>query len=238
MRNFIWNREPQEAMDNPYEYEAQEQFCREADNLISSLRDHLTKEYKFKLEEKNLEKAIGMLTLNALDSAFEIINSLNQKKHRITAHLLRTIDESIDLAEFFNSKSPKAKKKLNQWYEDQIITHRDFRDYIEQTKGKQISEEHKNFYRTMSKFSHNTYNTLLYSYIKSADETIIHESIYKSGIAIPIQTIAMYHAVSGYYFKKIAFKIAEFELIDLITVLEIINDSQEEKTIKRKFKEK
>ncbi len=30
MTSFIWGRSPQEAYENPYEYEAQEQFSREA----------------------------------------------------------------------------------------------------------------------------------------------------------------------------------------------------------------
>ena len=102
MRNFIWNRDPQEAMDNPYEYEAQEQFRNESEKLIKELRKYLITKYSFKLNEKTSEKAIYMLTINALDSAFEIVQSLKSQSHRVTAHLLRTIDESIDLGVFFN----------------------------------------------------------------------------------------------------------------------------------------
>ncbi len=37
------------------------------------------------------------------------------------------------------------------------------------------------------------------------------------------------------YFQKIAFKMAEFNLIDTIKMLEMMNYSQDEKTEKRKF---
>ena len=67
------------------------------------------------------------------------------------------------------------------------------------------------------------------------DESIIHESKYDSGILIPVQTISMYHAISGAYFQKIAFKMAEFNLIDTIKMLEMMSDSQDVKTEKRRF---
>ncbi|MBW8199625.1 hypothetical protein [Flagellimonas abyssi] len=235
MRNFIWNRDPQEAMDNPYEYEAQKQFRKEAKKLIRGLRSYIITEYNFKLTEKSTEKAVWMLTMNALDSALEIVRSLNKQNHRVTAHLLRTIDESIDLAEFFNSESIEAKNKLDRWFNDEIISHSDFRDYIKKTRGEETSQLHRDYYRTISKFSHNSYKTLLYSYVQLGDESIIHESKYDSGILIPVQTISMYHAISGAYFQKIAFKMAEFNLIDTIKMLEMMSDSQDVKTEKRRF---
>lgn len=145
MRNFIWNRDPQEAMDNPYEYEAQKQFRKEAKKLIRGLRSYIITEYNFKLTEKSTEKAVWMLTMNALDSALEIVRSLNKQNHRVTAHLLRTIDESIDLAEFFNSESIEAKNKLDRWFNDEIISHSDFRDYIKKTRGEETLQLHRDY---------------------------------------------------------------------------------------------
>ncbi|WP_159948024.1 hypothetical protein [Polaribacter septentrionalilitoris] len=235
MRNFIWNRDPQEAMDNPYEYEAQEQFRNESEKLIKELRKYLITEYSFKLNEKTSEKAIYMLTINALDSAFEIVQSLKSQSHRVTAHLLRTIDESIDLGVFFNSKSEKSKRKVEKWFNNEMIPHREYRDYIKSKEGEEKFEQERKKYIDISKFSHNSYKTLLYSYVKRSDETIVHGNTYESGILIPIQTIAMYHAISGFYFKKIAFKMVEFEFIELEKMLKIMLDSQEENTIERKF---
>ncbi|GGW24300.1 hypothetical protein [Arenibacter certesii] len=235
MKNFIWNRDPQEAMDNPYEYEAQEQFRNESEKLVKALRKLIISKFSFKLNEKSTEKAIFMLTINALDSAFEIVQSLNNQSHRVTAHLLRTIDESIDLGVFFNSKSEKSERKVEKWFNDEIISHSDYRDYIKQKEGEEKFELERNNYRKISKFSHNSYKTLLYSYIKRSDEAIVHGSLYESGILIPVQTIAMYHAISGFYFQKIAFKMVEFKLIELEEMLNIMLDSQEENTIGRKF---
>lgn len=235
MKNFIWNRDPQEAMDNPYEYEAQEQFRNESEKLIKNLRKHLISKFSFKLNEKSSEKAIYMLTVNALDSAFEIVQSLKNQSHRITAHLLRTIDESIDLGVFFNSKSEISEIKVEKWFNDEIIPHREYRDYIKQKEGDEKFEKERTKYMEVSKLSHNSYKTLLYGYTRRSDETIVHGSMYESGILIPVQTIAMYHAISAFYFQKIAFKMVEFKLIELDEMLKIMVSSQEEKTIERKF---
>lgn len=43
MTSFIWGRPPQEAYENPYEYEAQEQFSREASVVTSELFAYLMK---------------------------------------------------------------------------------------------------------------------------------------------------------------------------------------------------
>tara|TARA_B110000908_G_C10131951_1_gene392613 strand:+ start:451 stop:1002 length:552 start_codon:yes stop_codon:yes gene_type:complete len=179
-----------------------------------------------------------MLTINALDSAFEIVQSLKNQSHRITAHLLRTIDESIDLGTFFNSKSEKSKRKVEKWFNNEVIGHSVYRDYIKSKEGQEEFDKEREKYMAISKLSHNTYKTLLYSYIKRSDETMVHESKYESGILIPVQTIAMYHAISGFYFKKIAFKMVVFELIELEKTLKIMAESQEEKTIERKYKVK
>jgi len=235
MKNFIWDRNPQEAMDNPYEYEAQEQFRNEAEKLIKDLRKYLISEFSFKLNEKSSDKAIFMLTINSLDSAYEIVQSLKNQSHRVTAHLLRTIDESIDLGVFFNSKTEKSERKVEKWFNNEIIPHREYRDYIKQVQGIDKFEKERGNYMEISKFSHNSYKTLLYSYIKRSDETMVHGSMYESGILIPIKTIAMYHAISGFYFQKIAFKIVEFKLIELDKMLKIMVDSQEENAVERKF---
>lgn len=176
-----------------------------------------------------------MLTTSALDSAIEIVHSLKSQSHRITAHLLRTIDESIDLGTFFNSRSERSGKQLEKWYNDEIISHSEYRNYVKSKYGEEEFENEKQKYRTISKFSHNTYKTLLYSYIKRSDLKIVHESLYDSDILIPVQTIAMYHAISGIYFEKIAFKMVEFRLIEIDKLLKIMRDSEEENTVERKF---
>jgi len=74
MPSFIWDRDPQEAMDNPYEYEAQEQFVREAESILNLFSNELGKfDMKFTVDDRSLEKAIWMLQNDALDSLKDIL---------------------------------------------------------------------------------------------------------------------------------------------------------------------
>ena len=97
MPSFIWNRTPQEAMDNPYEYDAQEQFTREASNILELISEELQKhDRKFTRDERTIDKAIWMLQNDALDSLKGILTSLNEKHHRIAGKLFRDVIETLD----------------------------------------------------------------------------------------------------------------------------------------------
>lgn len=80
MRNFVWSRDVQESMDNPFEHEAQDQCLRESITIIKRFRSNLISKNTLKLNENNLEKAILMLSINSLDSMHEILGNLVLKK--------------------------------------------------------------------------------------------------------------------------------------------------------------
>ena len=67
MPSFIWQRDPQEAMDNPYEYPAQEQFSKEAGKILARFFEELSNnDLQFKVDDKSVKKAIWMLYNDAL----------------------------------------------------------------------------------------------------------------------------------------------------------------------------
>ena len=77
MPSIVWNRHPEEAYRNPYEYAAQEQFVREALNLLKSLfANYEGLSMVFPRDDKSLRKAIWMLQIDALDSLRDCLESL------------------------------------------------------------------------------------------------------------------------------------------------------------------
>ena len=69
MPNQVWNRSPQEAFENPYEYAVQEQFVREARALFRQCYLILTADtHSYSAEETTKEKAVWLLHMDALDS--------------------------------------------------------------------------------------------------------------------------------------------------------------------------
>lgn len=190
MASVVWGRHPQEAYDNPYEYEAQDQFVREARELLSQLQvalDHFTIEYH--KDDRSLEKATWMLAVDLNDALLESIELFQEKRHRIAFRLFRDAVETIDLLQVLHSKTPRAQKALQRWYENETIPHRESRMHIEEQEGKDAAAKRKEYYAQLSKFTHRTYRALLKSYSLGRDEMLIHDSRSMRMLVLP-QTIA------------------------------------------------
>ena len=99
MPSVVWGRTPQEAYDNPYEYEAQDQFVREAKSLLKHMNTVFQKySMRFHRDDHSIKKAVWMLQLDALDSLKDALDALVNKKHRVASKLFRGIVETLDLA--------------------------------------------------------------------------------------------------------------------------------------------
>lgn len=236
MPSFIWNRDPQEAMDNPYEYEAQEQFVREADRLLNLFLKELSRlDMKFTVHDTSLDKAIWMLHNDALDSLKDILQSLTLKKHKIAGKLFRDIVETLNIAAYFHSNTNEAKKDLLKWFDDEIISHRTYRDYILKEKGKQEAEKSRDYYRVISKFTHRTYKILLYGYVKGRNEFIAYDGFKDSDILILPQTISMYYAILADFIKFFSDETTNRGLLSTSKVTEIWKESIELEFVQRRF---
>lgn len=74
MASIVWGRHPQEAYDNPYEYEAQAQFVREAIELLTQFQLKLDRfTMAFHRDDQTLEKATWMLAIDLIDALFESV---------------------------------------------------------------------------------------------------------------------------------------------------------------------
>lgn len=97
MTSFIWGRDPLEAYQNPYEYEAQDQFYLEANNLLQLLFNHMAKKSgTYTRDEQSAEKAVWMLFLDSLETLRDCLNLLRDKKYRIAGRLFRDAVEAMD----------------------------------------------------------------------------------------------------------------------------------------------
>ncbi len=144
MSSLIWTRLNKEARANPYEYDAQDQFVREAETLLNSIHSLFHDDSKrFHRDDVSKEKAVWMLTVDALDSLRDCLQFLKVKKHRIANRLFRDIIETLDLAAYINSQTDDAKRDLQKWYDNKIIPHSRYRDYL-----KKYANEDEHHYKT------------------------------------------------------------------------------------------
>ena len=166
MTSFVWERNPEEAYTNPYEYEAQNQFCREASFLLSKYYDYISSNTtKYHRDDTSKEKAIWMLHIDALDALRDCLELINAKRHRLAGRLFRDVIETLDLSAYFNTNTEQSNNSLKRWYNNEIIPHKKYRDFIRKTIGNTAAEELMENYKSFSKLTHRSYRALAKSYV-------------------------------------------------------------------------
>ena len=115
--------------------------------------------------------------MDALDSLFDCLYALKTKRHRVAGKLFRDIVETLDLAAFFSSETQKSNRLMEKWFNDEIIPHRVYRDYIGNTKGNEVADEIGKHYRRLSKFTHRSYRVIMDGYSLGANERLVHDKI-------------------------------------------------------------
>ena len=190
MASIVWGRHPQEAYDNPYEYEAQEQFIREAKELLIHMQLKLDRfTMTFHSDEQTLGKATWMLALDLMDALYESVRLFEERRHRIAFRLSRDIMETIDLLWVLHSDTPRGEKALRLWYENETIAHSESRKHIQEAEGKEKAFKRRDYYVQLSKFTHRTYRALLKSFSLGRGNMLVHDS-HSMGVLLLPQTIA------------------------------------------------
>lgn len=236
MPSIFWNRHPEEAYRNPYEYAAQDQFVREARKLLESLftsYDRFT--LTFSGQDRSLRKAIWMLQNDAFDSLRDCLESLTSKRHRIAGRLFRDVIETLDLAAYFHSDSPGSRKHLGNWYEDKIIPHRVYRDYIGNTVGETAKKDRRDFYGQLSKFTHRTYRALLKGYSLGRDGLMVCDSHCPSNSLVLPQTISAFYAILADLITIFCDEASARGILTRVEVEQAQKASLETATIPRRF---
>lgn len=162
MPSHVWGRDPQEAFEEPYEYAVQDQFVREATVLLAELYNCMNSDrHRYTIADNTTEKAVWLLAMDALDSLRDCLTALKRKEHRMAGKLFRDVVENMDLAAYFHSDDIKSKANLRKWYQNKIVPHREYRDYVKSIYGLQQAEQLAKHYSSLSRFTHRSYLAIL-----------------------------------------------------------------------------
>src|SRR6266446_2414524 len=235
MPSIVWGRHPQEAYDNPYEYDAQEQFLREAKKLLEDLNvrlDFYTLQYH--RDDTSLEKATWMLSLDLIDALSECAELLSEKRHRTAARLFRDCVETIDLLKVLHSATPRATKALERWYLNETIPHRESRAYLLEVEGEAAAKQRKAFFDELSKFTHRTYRALNHSFSLGRDDLLVHDSHSMRLLVLP-QTIASYLAVLSDLILQAMQCLSDTKILPIEHLTYALATSLEDHTVPRRF---
>ena len=190
MPSIVWGRTPQEAHDNPYEYEAQDQFVREATAALDALNVSLDRfTMQFHRDDTSLAKATWMLSLDLVDTLRESTALFVEKRHRIAFRLFRDTVETIDLLSVLHAGDSNADRTLREWYKNDTISHGEMRKYLESVHGKDAADRRREYYKELSKFTHRTYRALTTSFSLGHGDMLVPDTHSAPMLVLP-HTIA------------------------------------------------
>lgn len=203
MLSKLWHQPLEEVRQNPYDYIAQEQFLREARILLNKLLEVFARyNLTFHVDERSFKKAVWMLQMDALETLRDCVWLIERRKHRIVGKMFRDIVESLDLAALFyhQGEANRKDKDLDKWYNDEVIPHKRYRDYLKCYSFTDDSEARKDLYKQLSTWTHHTYFTLGNSYVLGRDNLLVHDSTSRDvnstlehgGLLVTPQTISEY----------------------------------------------
>lgn len=235
MPSIVWGRDAQEAYDNPYEYDAQEQFLREARKFLEDLNlrlDIYTLQYH--RDDTSLEKATWMLSLDLIDALAACAELLAERRHRPAARLFRDCVETIDLLKVLHSGTPRALKTLTRWYQNDTPSHRESREYLLEVEGQAAADQRKTFFQQLSKFTHRTYLALHDSFSLGRDDLLVHDS-HSMGLLVSPQAISSYLAVLANLILQATQCLADSKILPQDRINAALITSLEEHTVPRRF---
>lgn len=222
MPSQVWGRDPQEAFKEPYEYEVQEQFVREADAVLARLYRLLNSDrHRYSLQDESCDKAVWLLAVDALDSLRDCLRALTRKEHRVAGKLFRDVVESMDLAAFFYSGTERGKVCLKSWYADNIVPHHEYRDYVKQTYSTQEAQRLARHYSSLSRFTHRSYRAILDGYSRGAEDRLVHDGTGElcggdegaARVLVLPQTLSSYYAVLANLVIEYAAELSDLGLV-------------------------
>jgi hypothetical protein len=236
MASFVWQRDPDEAYNNPYEYDAQAQFIREAKSVLDGLRVMLSEyDMKFYRNERSVKKAIWLLQTDALCSLREALVALEAQNHRHASRVFRDVVETLDLAKYFSSASDKSSAALEKWYNNDIISHSEYRKQVKKLHGNEIADSEGRQYRDLSKFTHRSYRAITASCGLGKDDLLWHENHSSEGYLVLPQPVAAYCAILASFIMTFCSEVASRGLLEPSKVKQLLSQSMEETPVERRL---
>jgi len=236
MPSFVWERDTEDAWNEPYEYEGQEQFHREAFKVLSLIKSHYAeKDMHFGRDEQSLEKAIWLIQIDALEALVDALKLTEEKRHRIASRLFRDAVETMDISAYFFLAGDRAKKELVKWYGNEVIPHRVFREFIKKFECEDKAKNLSGLYSDLSKYTHRTYSAITKSYLLGRDNKIAYDGFSESGFRVLPHVISLSYAIIAALIKRFITIAENTQQIDAAKVRDIWSSSLEEETIPRRF---
>jgi hypothetical protein len=236
MPSFVWNRKTDEAYSEPYEYGGQDQFSREAKKVLALLKEHYSKKNQtFTRGDKSVDKAIWLLQVDSLEALSDALTLIDSKKHRIAARLFRDTVETLDMSVYFLLGEEQAQADLKKWYENKVIPHRKFRNYVKKVHGKEHSDNLSSLYSDLSQYTHRTYRAISTSYILARNDFLVYDGFRESDTLVLPHIVSFLYALLAASIKRFISIAEQTRQIDREDIESIWDECLEKETVPRRY---
>lgn len=236
MPSFVWDRDTEEAWSEPYEYGGQEQFHREAHKVLSLIKLHYAeKDMHFDRDEKTLDKAIWLIQIDALEALIDALKLTEEKRHRIASRLFRDAVETMDISAYFYLAGDGARKDLVKWYNNEVIPHKVFREFIKKYECQDKAKNLSSLYSDLSKYTHRTYSAITKSYLLGRNNKIAYDGFSEAGFRVLPHVISLSYAIIAALIKRFVTIAENSQQIDSAKICDIWAASLERETVPRRF---
>lgn len=237
MPSFVWDREPSEAYQEPYEYDGQEQFAREAQAVVDRLKSiYEIQNHSFKLTNQSAERATWMLQVDALSALSDAIELIGEKRFRVASRLFRDVVETLDASYYFSLAGKAATGNLMKWYRNEVISHRVFRDFVRRHHGPKQAEDLRSLYADLSKYTHRTFRALGMSYLLGRGDTAVYDGFRgKGSLDVLPHVVSFSYAILAGLIKRFVRFAVDTGQVSADEVTELWKTCLEKDSVPRRF---
>ncbi|MDF5996849.1 hypothetical protein P4200_29835 [Pseudomonas aeruginosa] len=87
----------------------------------------------------------------------------------------------MDISAYFYLAGDEARKDLAKWYNNEVIPHKVFREFIKKYECQDKAKNLSNLYSDLSKYTHRTYSAITKSYLLGRNNKIAYDGFSEAG---------------------------------------------------------
>lgn len=223
MKCNIWNKESAEiAFTIGYKIQEIEIFNIECETFLKALlEESFFLKNDFFNDINDLKKATWLILNDIISSNYDCLQNLKVGNIRMASRVFRDNMENMNIVEFLN-ESGKS-KYLNDWYKDEILAHKDYREWLKQT-DEDLSILTRDVYRIYSKYAHRTYHSILESYSLTEDKKLEYKHFTDKNKPEDLKLLSEYYSHLAYFVNNTVLKYEKYELISKSKLRTIITE--------------
>jgi len=213
MKSEIWkNESSRKGFSTGYEQKEIEIFDVECEAFLREvIRQSAFLNDSFKDEDESLHKANWLILNEITSSLYDCHQNIIVGNIRIASRIFRDVLENMHILELINNSNKP--KYLKNWYKNEVISHREYRDWIKTEKTEELSELTRDVYRLYSKYAHRTYKSILESYSKDNNQSLRFHNRLNRKETDDLRLVSIYYTHLSYFVRNTTLNYGDYKVL-------------------------